>query len=184
MSPDATPLTFEILDRFRAALQRAGAPLGDEIEPGLTEEQINDLAGQLGVGVPPELRTLWLWGTAPATPHAVDAWDINPEFELWPPAVALAQTKNYRLDETVPRNTIAFGGPSGEGYLLVKADDATAVSGVTYAFIDDPETLSAAPSLGALFELWAAQLAGGDYRYVADEWQPLDGPRTWIPDAS
>lgn len=81
------------------------------------------------------------------------------------------------------RNTIAFGGPSQDAYLLIEGDATNAVSPVIYAFIDDPDTLGAAPSLGALFTLWTEQLASGDYRYVGDEWQPLDGPRPWIPES-
>lgn len=43
-------------------------------------------------------------------------------------------------------------------------------------YIDDPDTSEAAPSLGALFQLWTEQLARGEYKFIGDEWHPLDGP--------
>lgn len=182
MSNDTPALTAEILDRFHQALRHAGAPLGNEIGPGLSDEQIDRLTEPLGLQAPPELRTLWRWGTAPIEPATNASWEINPEFDLWPPAQAIKETKEHRLDKTVSRATIAFGGPTGDAYLLVDGNSDAATSRVTYADIEDPETISAAPSLGALFVLWTDQLAGGDYRYVEDRWEPLDGPQTIIVD--
>lgn len=184
MTLDAPPLTTEILNRFRDALRTAGAPLGDEFGPGLTDADIDRLGDQIGVGVPPELRTLWSWGTAPTKQQALDSWDINPQFQLWPPEVAIKQTERYRRDDSVSRTHIVFGGPPQDEYLLVEGNATRTVSGVILAIIEDPETLNAAPSMGALFSLWAEQLVAGDYRYVDGEWRPLDGPRPWIPDAS
>lgn len=158
MTRDAPPLTSEILDRFRDALRAAAAPLGDEIGPGLTDAEIDRLGNRVGVAVPPELRTLWTWGTAPDKQRSPDSWDINPEFQLWPPTSAIEETQDYRLDDTVSRTTIAFAG-SQDHFLLVEGDATQTVSRVILALIDDPNTLGAAPSLGALFNLWADQLA-------------------------
>ena len=60
-------LSFDILDRFRAALKTAGAPLASAIDPGLSDAQIDEVAAELGMAVPPELRTLWRWGCPSST---------------------------------------------------------------------------------------------------------------------
>ena len=176
MSIEPVPLTPEILERFREALVHAGAPIGDEIAPGLSDEQIDRLVGEVGVQVPQELRTLWRWGSPASAPRTHASWEINPEFPWWPPARAIKETQNYRLDKTVPRTTIAFGGPSGNGYLLVEGNSNTTTSQVFLADIEDPDTLIAAPSVGALVQLWTRQLSNGDYRYDAGRWQPEDFP--------
>lgn len=183
MSQDPFQLTSEILDRFVDALRHAGAPLGDEIQPGLSDDAIDHVGRQIRVEIPPELRVLWRWGVAPTDIRTPDSWDVNPEFQIWPPATAIKQTKRYRKDDMVSRSTIAFGGPSQDAYLLVEGGATKPVSPVVYAFIDDPDTLGAAPSLGALFTLWTEQLAAGDYRYTGNEWEPLDGPTPWIPES-
>lgn len=92
MSTHAIPLTTEILDDFRAGLRRAGAPLADEFEPGLTEAEIDELGRQLGVRVPGELRTLWRWGTVRPRGVLSNFWSAAAGHELWPPAVAVSET--------------------------------------------------------------------------------------------
>lgn len=184
MTSHAPRLSAEILDRFREALRFAGAPLGGEIGPGLTDAEINRLGDHVGVNVPQELRTLWRWGTVPETQSTPDSWDINPVFELWPPALAITETKAYRVADTARHRALAFGGPSQDGYLLAEADAEALISRVIYARIDDPNSIAAAPSLGAIFTLWTEQLAAGDYKFVGDEWRPLTGPRAWISDVT
>lgn len=183
MTPSNEPLSNAALDRFHSALRHAGAPLGDEIGPGLSDAEIDRLGKRLAVAVPPELRTLWSWGTSPRQPTAAGSWDINAQFELWPPDVAIKQIEGARLDEAVSRTALAFGG-SQDLLLLIEGGATNESSPVVLAPIDDPSTLRAAPSLGALFNLWTDQLSSGDYRYVNGEWAPVDGPRPWIRDVS
>lgn len=181
MSSEAPSLTPAILDEFRAALVHAGAPLGTEIQPGLNDEQIDQLGKELRVDVPAELRTLWRWGQAPTAKLTPGSWEVNPEFELWPASQAIRETEQYRLGGSASRHNIALGGPRGEGFLLVEGDRDSPSSRVTYAFIEDPDTLVAAPSIGALVQLWTHQLADGEYRYLDGQWDPLDGPLVIIP---
>ena len=185
MTTEARPLSPEILEEFRAALKTAGSPLGHSIDPGLSDEQIDQLAADLGVDVPPELRTLWRWGSpSPAAAKREGGWDINPSFELWPPAVAVKVTGKYRSYISGISRYITFAGPPQGGCLLVLGDQTEPTCQVIYALIDDPDKLSAAPSLGTLFQLWTDQLTGGHYRFVGDEWETLDGPTPWITEPS
>ena len=181
MSSDAPQLTPELLDRFRAALANAGAPLGHAIEPGLTDKQVDRLTRKLGLEAPPELRTLWKWGVATGKPDHRDAWRLNPGFDLWPPDVAIRETKEHRKDRSVSRSTIAFGGPTGSGYLLVDGDPAVTRSKVAYSLVEDPEPFQIAPSLGALFELWTKQLENREYRHVDGRWHNPEEPLLFIP---
>lgn len=176
---DAQPLTVEILDRFGETLRHAGAPLGNEIQPGLSDGEIDAIGAELGVAVPSELRTLWRWGTAPSEPRLEDSWDINYRLELWPPSYAVSRTKEHRRDEFVSQTTIAFGGPANRGWFLVEGGALHATSPVIYRLIDDPDPGSAAPSLGTLVEYWARQLAERAYYYDGERWYPDDGPRPW-----
>ncbi len=177
MSPSPEQLSFEILERFRAALKTAGAPLASAIDPGLSDEQIDDVAAELGMAVPPELRTLWRWGCPADSAGDQEAgWDVNARFELWPPSYAVVATRHYQgWYEPLPAH-IAFAGPPQSSCLLVRGDDTAPTSPVIAAYIDDPDTSDAAPSLGALFQLWTEQLAGGEYKFIGDEWHPLDDP--------
>lgn len=184
MTDHVPQLTPEMLDRFRAALATAGAPLADAIGPGITDAQVDKLAGKLGLKAPPELRTLWTWGAVTQQPASPDSWDINVEFALWPPQVAIRETKEHRkLDPTDSRQTISFGGSSGD-QLLVEGDPTATRSPVTYALLESPNTIDAGPSLGALFELWTTQLENGDYRYTDGQWHPINGPMVFIPSQS
>lgn len=180
VSTDVPQLTPELLDRFRAALAAAGAPLADAIEPGLSDRQIDRIARRLRVKAPPELRTLWRWGAAPSRPLHRDAWSLNSEFDLWPPEIAIRETKAHRKDRSVSRSTISFGGPSGAGYLLVEGDAAMTHSRVMYSLIEDPDPFEAAPSLGALFTLWTTQLEQGAYRHVDGQWHDPEEPLLFI----
>lgn len=177
MKADPEELSPELLERFRAALHSAGAPLGNLVEPGLTDEQIDQVAIELGVRVPPELRVLWRWGQPSEAGGAQEGgWDINPRFELWPPPSAITATRNYRALKPELGSHIAIAGPPQGGCLLVRGDQQAPTSRVVYALTDDPDILDAAPSLGALFQIWTAQLANGDYAFAEGEWQALGGP--------
>jgi hypothetical protein len=174
-------LSVQLLERFRAALRAAGAPLGDAIGPGLSDAQIDELAVELGAAVPPELRTLWSWGY-PASTWTDGGWDINPSFELWPPSHAVLATRHYQQSFEPLAAHIAFAGPPQTDYLIVPGNESTPTSPVLIVSLEDPGKTHAAPSLGALFQLWTEQLARGDFRFVGDEWQPPYGPLPFIRD--
>ncbi len=181
MSNNSAQLTPELLDRFRVALAKAGAPLADAIEPGLTDKQVDRLARKLGLEAPPELRALWKWGVATSKPEGRHTWNLNPEFDLWPPARAVRETKTYRSEGAISRSMIAFGGPGSKGALFVTGDAAATHSTASYVFVDDPGSFQAAPSLGALFELWSTQMEDRAYAYANDRWHDPDEPLLFIP---
>lgn len=177
-SSGPTTLSTEVLERFRAALKTANALLGDEIEAGISDDEIDQLATELGVGVPPELRTLWKWGRPSADARRRDAgWDINRDFQLWSPTAALEGTRYYRslMPELGPY--IAFAGPRQGGCLIIRGDHS-AVSPVIEFYVEDSdpvdEAVAIAPSLGAVFELFANELEAGAFKYVGDRWEPWE----------
>lgn len=168
-------LTTEILERFRAALRTAGAPLGDAIGPGISDAEIDEVGAQLGVGVPRELRTLWRWGQPTADAATREAgYDVNARYELWAPADAIKATLFYRPFITELANCIAFAGPPQDGCLVVEGNAGTVTSPAFEAYVGDNSLIhdgaSLAPSLGTLFALWARQLECGDYTYDGREW--------------
>lgn len=69
--------------------------------------------------------------------------------------------------------------PPGVGYLVVDGDTASPTSRVIHAFDDDPDTLVAATSVGALVIHWTELLEEGHYRCENGEWTSIDGPRTF-----
>ncbi len=164
---NSVALSETFLERFLQAATVAAVPLVAELEPGLSDHEISDLGETLGIEIPAEIRTLWRWRTASAFPSHAWSWQANPQVEIWPPRHAIAETIEYREELDVepglfdaPPTGLCFGGtPSG---LFVDAKEQTPVHSVGYFVVDHPEFLSVAPSVGALFEHWTAQLQAGE----------------------
>ncbi len=185
MSSSPLQLSPEMLDRYLAALRAAGAPLADNLGPGLSDQEIDELLAPLGLAASPELRTLWGWRiTSMASAPQPDAFDLNPDFELWPPEIAVKQTENYR-DHTDGghRPSVAVAGAKWE-WLLVLCDpnSAAATAPIEHFLLDEPTFATRAPSLGALFAKWTEQLERGDYTHTSGEWEPENPPQTLIVD--
>lgn len=181
MTPAATVLTSELLDRFRRALRFAGAPLGDELTAGLSDTEIDGLGATLGVHVPPELRTLWRWGVPPTEPLTRASMEVNGRFELWPPDQVIKATQWQRAEDDPIQTAIAFAGLyEGRGWLLVDGRAADATSQVIHTFNEEPGSIVVAPSLGALFAHWTKLLEDGDYHFDGQFWEPEDGPLEYI----
>lgn len=176
----ATVLTSDLLDRFAAALRFAGAPLGDELAPGLSDGEIDGVGAALGVPVPPELRTLWRWGVPPENPRTRESLEVNREFELWPIDRVLKETRWQRMDAPI-QTSIPFAGiAEGRGWLLVEGRVDLDASPVTHAFNETPDTFLAAPSIGALIEHWSKLLEDRDYYFDGQVWEPEDGPIEYV----
>lgn len=174
------PLTPAMLGSFGDALRFAGAPMGSEFLPGLTDPAIDGLGESLGVSIPPELRTLWRWRMPPKSSESPDPWDINPEFELWDPEAIVDMTRKSRVTAGVPADAIAFAG-YGLEVLAVSGDDHSGVSPVLELSIADVDYSQVAPSLGALIHLWTEQMLAREYWYDAKVgWQPEDFPMVRI----
>ncbi len=154
-------LSDAILERFLRAATTAAVPLVAELGPGLSDHEISDLGHALGDQIPSEIRTLWRWRAAPASPKHAWSWQINPEFELWPPTQSVTNTFEYRtMLETdpnlydAPPTGVCFGG--ARGFLFTDTARRGNLAPVGYLMVDDPEFEPAAPSLGALFMHWTA----------------------------
>lgn len=165
----APPVTPEMLEHFAEALSFAGAPLIDELGPGLTDAELGELEATLGVSVPPELRTLWQWGTPPESPLTHDSWDLNPLVELWPPSIVVERTQFEREDPEFSELQIVFAR-AGNRRLSVVGDAGLRVSAV---LDDDVDPVFVAPSIGTLIERWTKQMLAGEYWY--------DGEPNWKP---
>jgi cell wall assembly regulator SMI1 len=59
-----------LLDALKAQWIRLGAPIVDGLRPGLSAEQLDDVAARLDLELPQELRILWTWHDG-AAPHPV-----------------------------------------------------------------------------------------------------------------
>ena len=57
--PDA--LTVDLLDELAARWRAIDAPIARSLEPGVSEEAIDELGQSVGLWVPAEARTLWGW---------------------------------------------------------------------------------------------------------------------------
>ena len=95
---------------------------------------------------------------------------------------AVVATRRYEHSYAPLPAHIAFAGPPQDGCLIVPSDDIAPTSPVLKAYFADSDTIDAGPSLGSLFELWTEQLASGDYKFIGDEWQSLDGPLPYVRD--
>ncbi len=170
MTPQPRPLTTDLLDRFAEASQRVGGPLLDVIEPGLSDDVIEELFAELGLSPPPELRVLWRWGVMPDRPANIRAWEIHPYFELLPPARAVKDTIERRNDPLVIHEPswVAFAVEQAPRYLLVDTAHAGPTAPVV---LSEEDGFVAALSMGDLFEYWAAQIENGGNFYDGRRWR-------------
>jgi len=83
-SPD---LLRELLDRFASTTARLGAPIEDYLNPGISEAEIEDSLGKVGLVPPDELVAWWGWhnGTAPGRnlPLSLDLRSLEISLELY-----------------------------------------------------------------------------------------------------
>jgi len=54
-------LSIDLLERFGTALRALGLPIAEELNPGLSDAEMDALTGPLGFALPTELRTLFGW---------------------------------------------------------------------------------------------------------------------------
>ncbi len=164
------PLTLEILERLRTALRSAGASLADELEPGLSDEQIDGLGDELGLAIPAELRVFWRWQTAPSTPRHEWSRDVNSEYELLPPHEAVELTKVMRtmfkdIGVEYSSSLLAFATCGAQVRLAVDCSNTGPLNPVLEESDDGEYPIG--PSFGTLFAYWAQLIETGEY--TADE---------------
>lgn len=64
----------EKLDRLAAAFEARGIPVTSNLRPGVTGQELDDLADRLGVDLPPAFRDLYMWRNGhidPAAPNVL-----------------------------------------------------------------------------------------------------------------
>jgi cell wall assembly regulator SMI1 len=66
------------LHELEAEWQRQGAPIAGLLRPGLTEAELDGVAAQLGVSLPPEVRQLWSWHDGTHAEPGQEGADIGP----------------------------------------------------------------------------------------------------------
>lgn len=56
---DAPRLTVELLEELKARWRDLGAPIAEQLRPGLSQEQIDAIVAPLGLHVPSEALVWW-----------------------------------------------------------------------------------------------------------------------------
>lgn len=182
MTQAARALTPELLDRFAEASRRAGGPLLDVIEPGLTDQAIDRLFAEVGLPVPPEMRVLWRWGAMPERPSNIRAWEIHPYFELLPPRRAVDATIERRNDPLLEHqpSLVVFAVEQAPRYLLADTQNDAGVSRVMSSE-DNGSVVAAALSMGDLFGYWLGQIESGDSFHDGHRWQQSEYAEPEVP---
>lgn len=194
MFPVSAPvLSFELLDALQDRWVRGeAADLVSHLEPGLSDERIDELTSPLGLRLPPELRTWFAWRNG--AQHR--EWTCS--LDLWSLATSVAETQLRRdTNLRVRRNPEAaeesefqpswfmFSGGDGSG-AYVDTADRRPMSHLYYWDPEQPPVDTGIPSLGRLVEIaieawdcgWYVRWEPGGW--VIDDTRQLDVARHLI----
>ena len=89
-----------LLDQLAGRLRDQGASVVDTLRPGLSDQEMDDLVGPLGMQLPAEARQWWMWhdgSSSTMTGHA-----LVPGRIVLPLAVAVDEARTCRLREPEP----------------------------------------------------------------------------------
>lgn len=88
--PATVVLDDALVERTVERLRSAGADLADRLRPGLSDAQIDELAGPAGIDLPEEARVWWRWhdgvqddGPPFASIRGVTPYSLEAAIELW-----------------------------------------------------------------------------------------------------
>lgn len=168
-----TPLQIELLERWEASARGAGAPLPDELQPGLSDAEIDGLLEPLGLRPPDDLRTLWGWRTAPVAPSTGSGWQMHPVHAYLPPARAVADT----IEE---RNAADWGIDLPDNWLVVWDDQVRALCldcsepERTAVYSVSAENTLFADSVAEMLERWIALFDNGFTVMLDSRWAQTD----------
>jgi hypothetical protein len=175
-----TPLTVDVLERWRAAARAVGAPLAEELQPGISDAQIDALLKPLGLTAPPDLRTLWGWGTSRAVPINPWGWSMYPFMGYLRPERAVAQTVKER-------GLVDWGTEIPASWLVIWDDQERALCvdcaqpDRTPVYSLSAENTLWAESVAELVEHWTGLIADGFTEIRGDLWlETGDAPPDWI----
>ena len=163
-------LNTDLLTRFDDALRRAGASIVEYWAPGLTDAEIDEIAGRHRVVLPEEARVLWRWhnGVSSGAPPA--ARRLGPDRLLLGLSDALEDYEesaeiirgSWGLDRLwepflgMPIILLDLGNANDDGVPIL----------VSHDWVFEPEP--SLPSLRDLFDTWTRLLDEGVWR-VGDD---------------
>lgn len=165
---DVQLLTSDILGRFEALLRSRHARIVDTWAPGLSDAQIDDIAGPAGLQMPEEVRVWWRWhnGVRPGSPS--DHWMIVPGRML------LALEPEVAAYREVGRDDGLLMPFSEKPHIYVACRANGNVPAPVYYETYDASPHLALPSFGELILGWIRYIDSGGYP---------SGPDGWIDDA-
>lgn len=183
-------LSFELLDALQDRWVRGeAADLVSHLQPGLSEERIDELTSPLGLVLPPEVRTWFAWRNGGAR----HIWTLA--LDLWSLEDAVVETRRWRAiahdvrrDPNVPEEVefasswFMFSGGGGAG-AYVDANEQRPTSPISYWDPEQGPVDTGVPSLGRLVEIAIEAWDSGWYvrwepgGWVIDDTRQLDIPR-------
>jgi cell wall assembly regulator SMI1 len=176
--PDA--LTADLLDELAARWRAIDAPIAHSLEPGLSEEAIDELGESVGLWIPAEARTLWRWRNGANLKFIVD--DGGHSFRSLQHAIEWVETMRRIAHEVAdsygPRadkakiardvwnwNWLPLCSDGTRGMLVIDASMSTlssSTSPVAYRAKDDGSLARpVADSIGSLVRLWIEVIDSG-----------------------
>lgn len=173
----------ELTTRLEHLLVRTGVPWAENLEPGLTEAQLDETFRPLGLEVPESVREWWGWRRPP-----IDGW-LAVDFAWLGARQAAERYRQYRaiaaeiagqgedLDQYWPRTLLPLFSTSSSPVYAVDCSDPRRSGHIHYwAFDGDPETgfVVAASLADLLHQLCEAYEAGlQQWDETNDDWVRL-----------
>jgi cell wall assembly regulator SMI1 len=179
-SPGARLLTAELLAALDQRLEELGAPVTQIWRPGLSDDQMDELTGQIGLTLPIEARAWWSWhdgvehGVIVPQPGIGDGWVPLSLAEAIDNAIFLRRisTSEVAADGYIDRrgewsmSWIALCGNPSPERLACECDVPTGAPSPAIYFDpegnDEPERPKA-PSLGEVIHIWLDAIEDGTW---------------------
>ena len=176
----ATPLTPELLAELESRWRRGRALVLDAMDPGLTDQQIDELLPN-GFVLPEEARVWWRWRDGVTTPGlAGQIGSHRYKIPLSEALTARQKALDMDLDEWTGVVRLVYGTPE----LFIHVDRSLELAPVSvweFAGGDLP-TMPTLPSLGGLVLLWIDMIDSGVWATGPDGLPVNDWAKTpeWI----
>lgn len=153
-------LDQDLLDRFESTLRIAGAGIVDVLDPGLRDDEIDQIIGTTDLRLPDEARTWWRWHNGQTSPCAANQRCIVPNHEPFSLQDAVA---NYQ--EFQPARALRILSEKPTTYLMCVGTGpipAPIHQDLTDSY-DPAQYHEAFPSFGELLHAWISWIEGGDW---------------------
>lgn len=165
-------LTQQLLDQLERRWRENDALILHHLQPGLSDEQIDQLTAPLGLRLPEEARRWWRWHDGAPMDAPPGSRDIGAGPNYIPLSYAVEQTEFLRsLDPVVWSDTWLVMTDESDPLVMDCGgafDEPVCVRTTALQDPEPPPADHATTSIGELISLWIEAFDNGAYTYDKD----------------